>query len=149
MEKEKSVINIGDVTERIIEAAHKCIENEEMEKMITATRLCTAMRRKGISKAELARRTGLSKASITQYTKGDVKPKQDRIYILSEALNISPSWLMGITDNEINFSSRVFSMVDKIDDKDTINIINKLFRLNKTELKMVESIIDTYLNNKK
>lgn len=58
-------------------------------------RLKEALELKGISAAELARRTGISKASLSQYITGRVKPKQDRIYMISKALNLNEAWLLG------------------------------------------------------
>ena len=44
---------------------------------------------------DLANRTGIPKASISHYLKGKVNPKQDRIYLISKALNCNPAWIMG------------------------------------------------------
>ena len=38
---------------------------------------------------------GLSKSTLSQYISGVYKPDQQKLYILSEALNVSPVWLMG------------------------------------------------------
>ena len=50
---------------------------------------------KGISKAELSRRTGLSRSSITRYVKGDWEGKQDAVYSIASAMDINEAWLMG------------------------------------------------------
>lgn len=44
---------------------------------------------------ELSEKTGISKSTISQYMSGYSKPKQDRIYLLAKALNVSEAWLLG------------------------------------------------------
>lgn len=58
-------------------------------------RLNLALSTKRVTAAELSRRTGISKGSISQYKNGVVNPKQDRIYLIANALGISEAWLMG------------------------------------------------------
>ena len=45
--------------------------------------------------ADLARKTGISEATISQYRSGYSKPKNDRIAIIAEALGVKPEWLIG------------------------------------------------------
>ena len=59
-------------------------------------RLNKAIAEKDIKPAELARRTGINKSSITAWLKGDYEAKQDNIFKLSKALGVSEAWLMGI-----------------------------------------------------
>jgi transcriptional regulator with XRE-family HTH domain len=60
-----------------------------------ANRLQKAIRVRGIKKAELARRTGISQQSIGQYTSGRYEAKQSALYIIAEALDVNIAWLMG------------------------------------------------------
>ena len=59
-------------------------------------RLNKAIADRDIKPAELARRTGINKSSITAWLKGDYEAKQDNIFKLSKALGVSEAWLMGI-----------------------------------------------------
>ncbi|CZQ95461.1 peptidase s24/s26a/s26b [Trichococcus flocculiformis] len=59
-------------------------------------RLNKAITDRDIKPAELARRTGINKSSITAWLKGDYEAKQDNIFKLSKALGVSEAWLMGI-----------------------------------------------------
>ena len=52
----------------------------------------------GMSQSELSRRTGISKSSINEWLKGKYEPKQDKIYLLSKALEVDPAWLMGVSN---------------------------------------------------
>ena len=67
-----------------------------MSKQATfAERIQQLLNIKGISKAELARQTGLSRSSITRYVKGDWEGKQDAVYNIAVAMDVSEAWLMG------------------------------------------------------
>lgn len=43
----------------------------------------------------------ISKADLSQYVNGKTEPRQDKLYILAEALDVNEAWLMGYdTDKE-------------------------------------------------
>ena len=58
-------------------------------------RLKRAMEIRNISAAELSKRSGLSKAQISQYVNGIYQAKQVALYKLSTTLDVSEAWLMG------------------------------------------------------
>lgn len=58
-------------------------------------RLNEALLNRGISKAELAKRTGIGRNSITDYTKGKYEAKQDNVLSIANALDVNPAWLLG------------------------------------------------------
>ncbi len=62
-------------------------------------RLIHAMETRGIRASELAKKTGLSKARISQYVNGKFIPKSDAIILIAETLRVSELWLMGKSDN--------------------------------------------------
>lgn len=67
-----------------------------MEKIsTTAERLKEALEKKQLKQTDLVNRTGLQKSAISQYISGKVQPKQDNIYKIAKALNVSETWLMG------------------------------------------------------
>ena len=57
-------------------------------------RLRDALEKKGITRTELSRLSGVAKGDITHYLKGDYTPKQDKCYLLAKALGVDPGWLM-------------------------------------------------------
>lgn len=59
-------------------------------------RLTKAISLRGITKAELSRRTGIGRNSISDYTLGKYEAKQDYVYLLAQALNVDEAWLMGL-----------------------------------------------------
>lgn len=52
-----------------------------------------------LTQADLAKATGIRASSISDYLSGKYDPKQDKIYLIAKALNVSPAWLMGIEDD--------------------------------------------------
>lgn len=58
-------------------------------------RLLFAMQKNNIKATELSKKTGLSKAQISQYVNGVYEAKQQALYKLAVALNVSEAWLMG------------------------------------------------------
>ena len=56
---------------------------------LTATRLRIALGRAGIKQVELSEKTGIPKSAISQYLSGKVKPKQDKVYLMAKALDVS------------------------------------------------------------
>ena len=67
----------------------------KMIKESFSSRLRKALEMRGVSQSELSKRTGIGKSSISTYLKGEYKAKQDKVNLLSTALNVSPAWLMG------------------------------------------------------
>lgn len=61
-----------------------------------AERIRTALTIKGIKQSDLCRLTKIPKSALSQYISGAFEPKQDRIYLMSQALNVSEAWLMGL-----------------------------------------------------
>ena len=64
--------------------------------MTIADRLTEAMSKYDISIHELSRRTGINIGTLSHYKNGSYEPKQPNIYLISQALNVSPGWLMGL-----------------------------------------------------
>lgn len=63
---------------------------------IISKRLKEAMQSKNIKQSEIVSKTNIPKSSISSYLSGKYIPKQENIYKLSKALNVSPAWLMGM-----------------------------------------------------
>ncbi len=60
-----------------------------------AERFKEALELKGKTQSDICRLTGIGKSAISQYMKGSFVPKQQRVYAIAKALNVSESWLMG------------------------------------------------------
>jgi transcriptional regulator, cro/CI family len=55
-----------------------------------------AIENSGLKPIDIAKKTGISQATISQYRSGYSKPKSSRLFLLAHTLNVSPSWLMGV-----------------------------------------------------
>ena len=83
------------------------------EKVSTfAARLREGLTIRGMTQAELARRTGLDKSSISRYLKNEYRGNQDAVYNIAHSLNVSEAWLMGYDvpmarDNAIKLESSI------------------------------------------
>ena len=62
----------------------------------TSKRLQEALDIRGMAQAELCRKTNIGKSSISSYLKGIYIPKQQNIYKMALALNVSEGWLLGL-----------------------------------------------------
>ena len=60
-----------------------------------ANRIKIAMEKEGKRQIDLCRETGIDKGSLSHYLKGRYEPKQDVVYKLALALNVSEMWLWG------------------------------------------------------
>lgn len=61
----------------------------------TSNRLKIAMKEAGKKQVDLVNETGIDKGSISHYVSGKYIPKQDTIYKLAKALDVSEMWLWG------------------------------------------------------
>lgn len=65
------------------------------------TRFKEALDLKEKTMADISKITGISRSSLSEYSNGKFVPKQDKVFLISKALDVSPSWLMGF-DVDIN-----------------------------------------------
>ena len=78
-----------------------------------AQRLREGLDLRGMKQIELATRSGISKYSISHYLKGDWEGKQDAVYELARALNVSEAWLMGYDIPAERSAPKVSAQLDK------------------------------------
>lgn len=60
-----------------------------------SVRLKRALSIRNMRQADLCEKTKIPKSAISHYLSGSFVPKQDRAYIIAQALNVNPAWLMG------------------------------------------------------
>ena len=83
-----------------------------------AVRIRRALSIRGMRQYELCEKTKIPKSAISQYISGAFEPKQDRVFLIAQALNVDPVWLMGYdvpmeTPVEISPSEPQLTGVDK------------------------------------
>ena len=61
----------------------------------TANRIRSAMIKANKKQIDIVRETGIDKGALSSYLKGKYEPKQDVIYKLAKALDVSEMWLWG------------------------------------------------------
>lgn len=78
----------------------------------TARRIKMAMDLRGVRQADLVEKTKISKGALSSYIAGRYVPKQNNIYLIAKALDVSESWLMGLDvpmerDESVSIGSRI------------------------------------------
>ena len=53
------------------------------------------MKLRDIRQADLVKKTGISKGALSSYISGRYVPKQNNVYLIAKALDVSEAWLMG------------------------------------------------------
>lgn len=109
-----------------------------------SNRLKKALDIRNMTQADLVKKTGIGKSSISTYLSGDYEPKQKNTYKLAKALNVNEAWLMGY-DVDIERKGNVINLSDN--ELKLVNNYNLLNNIGKVEAqKRVEelTLIDRY-----
>lgn len=116
-----------------------------------SARIKKALDYRKMNAAELSRKTGLSRGMLSQYMNNQVKPKQDKVYLIAKALNVNATWLLGYPDTEMlpeeknqeekeevhKITSKDIFTADgkKITGQEILDLINERIRQNKNKHK--------------
>lgn len=60
-----------------------------------SVRIRKALSIRNMTQADLCAKANISKSTLSEYLKGKYEPKQDKTFLISQALNVDPVWLMG------------------------------------------------------
>lgn len=112
-----------------------------MKNELTAKRLQLALENAGISQQELAEKSGVGKASISQYMKGSHAPSNISSGKMGKVLNVEPMWLMGF---DVEMQKETSSESGRND----IIFLEKFSLLKERDKKIVMSMIDLMLSSK-
>lgn len=115
-----------------------------MKNELTAKRLQLAMSFSNIKAQELADRSGLNKASISQYINGTHAPPNISAGKMASILNVNPVWLMG-------FDVPMAINTDQSKDlnSDEVALLADYNRLNQTGKAKTREYISDLLDNEK
>lgn len=69
-----------------------------------AIRLRKALEERSMNQSELSKKTGIRQSSISDYLNDRYEPKQDKVEAIANALDVSPSYLMGVDNDEDNLT---------------------------------------------
>lgn len=61
-----------------------------------SSRIKTALSARNMTQAELCAKAKISKSTLSEYISGKYEPSNEKIYFLSQALDVNPAWLMGV-----------------------------------------------------
>ena len=106
----------------------------------TANRIKSALKLREKKQIDLVRETGLDKGSISYYCSGKYEPKQDAIYKMAKALDVSEMWLWGYDcpmerPIEQKENDALVDLVDRIrNDKEFRSLVAKLDKLNSSQI---------------
>ena len=92
-----------------------------------ANRMKSAMSNLKISQAELVKRTGIGKSSISTYLTGEYEPKQKNLYKIASALNVNEAWLMGLNvpmERKPATTDELVTLINSLDDNQQKNVID-------------------------
>ena len=60
-----------------------------------SVRIKKALSIRSMKQSELCEKTKIPKSALSEYISGAYEPKQDRIFLIAQALGVDPVWLMG------------------------------------------------------
>ena len=105
-----------------------------------SNRLTKALQIRNMKPIELAEKSGIDKGKISSYMSGRYKAKQDTLYILATALDVSPVWLMGY---DVSIDGKILddSKHIKLSDED-ISFMNGIKKLDENEKKIIRNTMD-------
>lgn len=95
-------------------------------------RLKQAVEESGKKLVDIAKETNIPKASLSQYISGYAKPKQDRIYLICQSLQINEAWLMGYdvpmrkTDERKSLEHEALELFDELNPDQKELILNMM-----------------------
>lgn len=127
-------------------------------------RIKKALRIKGMKQAELCQITKIPKSAISQYISGAFEPKQDRVYLIAKALNVSEAWLMGFDvpmerersspeKHELSEGEKMcLELYNRVSDESKemlITMMNSFDRIPKDKQQLVLQMIRVALGNQK
>ena len=111
-------------------------------------RLNEALILRDVKPVDLARGTGISESTISQYRSGYAEPKEERLRQIANYLDINPTWLLGL-NVYMDFSSFKEARLNK--DKKTVTaeltdfeykLISRYRIVDETDKKLVLRILD-------
>ena len=120
----------------------------------TANRLRIAMKNAGKKQADLVRETGIDKGSMSHYVNGRYEPKQDVVFVLAKALNVSEMWLCGYDCpmERPTMQKKNDALTDIVvrmrTDEEFAELLKGLNQLDSVQLASVKQVVEAFLSKK-
>ncbi len=112
------------------------MKNPEIAKRITFI-----LNLRGMKAQDLSYKTGINKASISQYVNGNHCPSNDKAQLMADVLKVNPLWLMGFdvpmveSDNSSGERTKLYN-----------DLICRYSKLDDNAKNLVDNLIETLLN---
>ena len=116
-------------------------------------RLNTAMNIRGMRQVDLAEKSGLPKAQISQYQKGKYEPMQDALYKLAKALSVNVAWLMGhdapmeIDKKQSEQEVEICDLINKCYGKEAYAVVKMYLDMNENGRKLAFDLMTNLHSN--
>lgn len=117
-------------------------------------RLIAAMEiRGGMQQVDLAEKSGLPKAQISQYKNGKYEPMQDALYKLAKALSVNVAWLMGhdvpmeIDRQQLEYEVEICDLINKCYGKEAYAVVKMYLEMNEKGRKLAFDLISNLHSN--
>lgn len=113
----------------------------------TANRIRIAMEEAGKRQIDLVRETGIDKGALSNYLKGRYEPKQDVVYKLAVALDVSEMWLWGYdckkerTQEQKNNDTLSDIVVRLRSDKAFFNAVSSIYKMDSDKLENLSAFL--------
>ncbi len=112
-------------------------------------RFIEAMQIRNMRQVDVAEKSGLDKAQISQYKTGKYEPMQDALYKLAKALDVNVAWLMGhdapmeVNRSELERKVMVCDLIEKCYGSKAYELVELFVKLNDTgKAKAIENLSD-------
>ncbi|MBQ3199109.1 MAG: helix-turn-helix domain-containing protein [Firmicutes bacterium] len=114
-----------------------------------ASRLQEALAARDMTAAELSKVTGINEGTISNYKQGKYKPKQDKLELISTALNVSAGWLLGADVPMTNTPTSTYSATQPIFSEPLKTAIELFARLDSGDQHKIIGRMETMLEDEK
>ena len=114
-------------------------------------RIDEALNLRGMKKIELSEKTGIHKATISNWINQKYQPKQKSLILMAKVLDVSEIWLAGydVPMERPVEQKKMDQLADSIlkirSDKRYSDLVDKLLKLDDTQLDLVENLINQLL----
>ena len=110
-----------------------------------SSRIKTALSVRRMKQTELCEKTRIPKSALSEYIKGAYEPKQDRVFLMAQALDVDPAWLMGF---DVPMSpSGTISPSEPVLTEGELALLELFRKVPEAQQQMVLQMIQAALNN--
>lgn len=126
------------------------MENSYERKETASERIKEALTLRKMKQSELSYVTGISKANISCYVSGKYEPKQEALYRMGKALDVSEMWLAGYDvpmerPEWQKENDTLAEVIDRIKKEKTFRqLIIKINNLKSEQLEIIRKLIDQF-----